>query len=107
MGDGEKAENLADDLDVAGVVDIKPTKSLVVSLTFPLSSNVARMNPGPEFDVESVPVIVKAIQASESAKCTGRAVCFSSPLAKSSAISSPRTAAEIGRNLLLSISRPE
>jgi hypothetical protein len=25
MGDGEKAENLADDLDVAGVVDIKPT----------------------------------------------------------------------------------
>ena len=23
MGDGEKAENLADDLDVAGVVDIK------------------------------------------------------------------------------------
>jgi hypothetical protein len=25
MGDGEKAENLADDLDVAGVVDITPT----------------------------------------------------------------------------------
>ena len=25
MGDGEKAENLANDLDVAGVVDIKPT----------------------------------------------------------------------------------
>jgi len=25
MGDGEKAENLADDLDVAGVVEIKPT----------------------------------------------------------------------------------
>jgi hypothetical protein len=25
IGDGEKAENLADDLDVAGVVDIKPT----------------------------------------------------------------------------------
>jgi len=25
MGDGEKAENLADDLDVAGVVDLKPT----------------------------------------------------------------------------------
>jgi hypothetical protein len=25
MGDGEKAENLPDDLDVAGVVDIKPT----------------------------------------------------------------------------------
>jgi len=24
-GDGEKSENLADDLDVAGVVDIKPT----------------------------------------------------------------------------------
>jgi len=25
MGDGEKAENLVDDLDVAGVVEIKPT----------------------------------------------------------------------------------
>jgi len=25
MGDGEKAENLADDLDVTGVIDIKPT----------------------------------------------------------------------------------
>jgi hypothetical protein len=25
MGDSEKAENLADDLDVAGVVEIKPT----------------------------------------------------------------------------------
>jgi len=25
MGDGEKAENLTDDLDVAGVVDLKPT----------------------------------------------------------------------------------
>lgn len=27
MGDGEKAENLADDLDVAGVVDIKPMQN--------------------------------------------------------------------------------
>jgi len=25
MGDGEKAENLVDNLDVAGVVDLKPT----------------------------------------------------------------------------------
>ena len=37
MGDDGKAENLADDLDVAGVVDIKPTKSLAVSINFPLS----------------------------------------------------------------------
>ena len=41
MGDGGKAENLADDLDVAGVVDIK---SYVArrQYNFPAQSNVAR-----------------------------------------------------------------
>ena len=46
MGDGEKAENLADDLDVAGVVEIKPTQVARRQSNFPAQSNVARMIQG-------------------------------------------------------------
>ena len=46
MGDAEKAENLADDLDVAGVVEIKPTQVGRRQSNFPAQSNVARMIQG-------------------------------------------------------------